>query len=171
MNARWKRRNKTLAIGFTEEEVQFLLGAIRAHESWATRPAILGDGSVDPAYQRLFPRAYLDPTEDAAESNWQLQVHSELARSRSDALEQFRSQLETSLPQRKGTHDFELPPETIEQWSVVINEIRIRLGVELDVTEDRDWSELDPAHPHWDGSVTYLFLSELLEVLVSVLDT
>ena len=41
----------------------------------------------DPARSRLFPRAYLDPTEESEEAEWQALVHPELLRERLDALE------------------------------------------------------------------------------------
>src|SRR5690242_6659936 len=36
----------------------------------------------DPARERLFPRAYLDPTEEAAEEQWSALMHPELLRQR-----------------------------------------------------------------------------------------
>ena len=47
---------------------------------------MLADGSsVDAVTQRLFPRAYLDPTEEEAESQWQELVHDDLVEARLDA--------------------------------------------------------------------------------------
>src|SRR2546428_9715011 len=34
-----------------------------------------GPGGADPVLERLFPRAYLDPTEEEAEAEWQRLVH------------------------------------------------------------------------------------------------
>ena len=72
------------------------------------------DGGVpergdDPVRERLFPRAYLDPTEDEAESEWQGSVHEDLVRAKSAAVGALVDSLDTGTESRRGTLELELP--------------------------------------------------------------
>ena len=83
--ARWKRfrsgPDDTLVVSLAEEE----LGLLRSLPE-QLREVFEGEGE-DPAWERLFPRAYLDPTAENEEAEWQALVHPSLLRERLDALE------------------------------------------------------------------------------------
>src|SRR5882672_8279482 len=56
--------------------------------------------AADPVLERLFPRAYLDPTEEEAESDWQRLVHGDLLDGRRQALATVESGLAAAHPRR-----------------------------------------------------------------------
>ena len=114
----------------------------------------LFDGGVperggDPTRDRLFPRAYLDPTEDEAESEWQVAVHEDLVRQKSAAVGALVDSLDTGTAKRKGTHRAHPRPEVVEQWVSALNDVRLALGVVLEVTEDE--IRLEPDDPRAPG--------------------
>jgi hypothetical protein len=83
--ARWKRfrpgRDDALTVSLAEEE----LGLLRSLPE-QLREVFEGDED-DPARSRLFPRAYLDPTAETEEAEWQALVGPSLLRERLDALQ------------------------------------------------------------------------------------
>ena len=83
--ARWKRfragKGDTLTVSLAEEE----LGILRALPEQLRE--VFDDAEDDPARARLFPRAYLDPTAETEEAEWQSLVGPSLLRERLDALE------------------------------------------------------------------------------------
>lgn len=127
-----------------------------------------GDG-VDPVRARLFPRAYLDPTEDRAEEEWQALVAPDLLRTRLDALAAITGGLERAT-RRRGRRVFTLEPDAVQQWLAVLNDARLALGVRLEITEDTDYGRIDPDAPDAFGFAVYGWLSafqgELLEILL-----
>ena len=101
------------------------------------------DDPADPVHDRLFPRAYLDPTQEEAEDEWQQMVHPELLRERLEALELIGTSLQRGTEQALGT----------------------RLGV----TEETDYSRLDPADPSTASYAMYMWLTEVQGDLVETL--
>lgn len=125
----------------------------------------LGIGSAeqssDPVLARLFPQAYADDDKAAAE---------------------FRRYTEATLREGKRT-DAEVLLETAEQgrielssdqaqsWLRALNDVRLALGVRLEVTEEihdelADMAENDPRYPAY---VTYDWLTYLQDTLVRAL--
>ncbi len=75
------RRGSTFLLRLHDREVQVLQWV------FADLERLLEEGAgSDPVTQRLFPRAYLDPTEERAESEWQSLAHGDLVASRRSAL-------------------------------------------------------------------------------------
>jgi hypothetical protein len=130
------------------------------------------DGGVperggDPTRDRLFPRAYLDPTEDEAESEWQVAVHEDLVRQKSAAVGALMESLETGKVNRKGTAELTLELEAVEQWVSALNDVRLALGVVLEVTEDE--MHLQAGDPRTPGFELYGWLTWLQGSLVQEL--
>jgi len=132
----------------------------------------LFDGGVperggDPTRDRLFPRAYLDPTEDEAESEWQVAVHEDLVRQKSAAVGALMDSLETGKTGRKGTTELTLELQAVEQWVSALNDVRLALGVVLEVTEDE--MRLAPNDPRAPGMELYGWLTWLQGSLIQEL--
>src|SRR6478609_2728995 len=75
------RRGSTLLLRLHDREVEVLRWV------FADLERLLDEGAAgNPVTQRLFPRAYLDPTEESAESDWQSLAHGELVEARRSTL-------------------------------------------------------------------------------------
>jgi hypothetical protein len=122
----------------------------------------------DPVLERLFPRAYLDPTEEQAEADWQRFVHDDLVEGRRQAVQTVERSLAGALT-RKGRLELSLDDEQAQAWLAVINDARLALGTRLEVTEDMDLSRLDPDDPDTAPYAVYWWLGVLEERLVDVL--
>ena len=125
-------------------------------------------GQADPVLERLFPRAYLDPTEEEAESEWQRFVHADLVDGRRQAIQTVEQSLAGAQP-RKGRLELSLDDEQAQAWLAVINDARLALGTRLEVTEDMDLSGLDPDDPDVAPYAVYWWLGVLEERLIDVL--
>ena len=101
-----------------------------------TSARMLADGpDVDAVTQRLFPRAYLDPTEEEAESQWQ---SARARRSRRDAPRRDDARSPTAstrappVPGRDGHARGRARRRAgREQWIGVLNDARLALGTAL----------------------------------------
>ena len=122
----------------------------------------------DPVLERLFPRAYLDPTEESAESEWQRLVHDDLVVGRRQAVQTVERSLAGALV-RKGRLELSLDDDGAQAWLAVINDARLALGTRLEVTEDMDLSRLDPDDPDTAPYAVYWWLGVLEERLIDVL--
>ena len=58
------------------------------------------DGDVR---DRLYPRAYLDPTEETAQGEYDALVHDDLVRARRDAFAVIVDRLESAAPNNRGS--------------------------------------------------------------------
>ncbi len=121
----------------------------------------------DPTRDRLFPRAYLDPTEDAAETEWQGAVHEDLVRQKSAAVGALVDSLDTGTAKRKETLEIRLAPAAVEQWVSALNDVRLALGVVLEVTEDE--IRVAPDDPRAAGLELYGWLTWLQGSLIEAL--
>jgi hypothetical protein len=160
---RFRRRpgDRVLA-SLTDEEVglfRSLPGELRS---------LLEGSPDDEAYQRIFPRAYVDPTEEQSEADWQAMVHSELLEERLAAVELVATSVERGTP-RRGRVEIELSPDEVAAWLGVLNDARLTLGTRLQVTEDAN--EMDPSDPRAPAFALYHWLtwvqSDLVEVLLA----
>jgi hypothetical protein len=130
-------------------------------------PAPPGEGG-DPVLERLFPRAYLDPTEEEAETDWQRFAHGDLVDGRRRALATMEGTL-AGAEFRRGRLELTLSEEQAAAWLSVINDARLALGTRLEVTEDMDLSGLDPDDPDTAPFAVYWWLGVLEERLIDVL--
>ena len=136
------------------EELHTLLGADREES--------------DPVLDRLFPRAYLDPTEEEAEADWQRLAHGDLVDGRRRALAVVEGTLATAELKR-GRFELTLTEEQAQAWLAVLNDARLALGMRLNVTEDLDLSGLDSNDPDAAPYTVYWWLGMLEERLIDVL--
>jgi uncharacterized protein with von Willebrand factor type A (vWA) domain len=127
------------------------------------------DDDEDPVYDRLFPRAYLDPTQEEAEKEWQDMVHPELLRERLESLDAIGASLDRG-DQHRDKLRTELNADETQSLLGLLNDARLALGTRLQVTEDMDDVTLDPADPKTPTIAAYMWLTEvqadLLETLV-----
>ncbi len=122
----------------------------------------------DPVTDRLFPRAYLDPTEEDAEADWQRLVHPDLVSNRMAALELLvRTLPEDVAP--GAVARARLDEEQEAAWVGVLNDARLALGTRLGVSEDDDLDDVDPSDPDFVVWQVYGWLTALQGDLVTVL--
>jgi hypothetical protein len=126
------------------------------------------DSAADPVLERLFPRAYLDPTEEEAEADWQRLVHGDLLDGRRRSLAMVEGTL-AGATVRRGRFELTLSEEQALAWLSVLNDARLALGTRLGVTEDLDLSGLDPDDPDTAPFAVYWWLGGLEEALLDVL--
>jgi len=127
------------------------------------------DAQGDPVRDRLFPRAYLDPTAEDAEREWRELVHPELLRERLAALELVARSLDGAAEGRRGSIVAELAADDVAAWLGVLNDARLALGTRLGVTEETELSEPDPSDPDAAGYAAYTWLTHLQGELVETL--
>lgn len=127
------------------------------------------DAPDDPVLQRLFPRAYLDPTEEKAEQEWQGLVHPELLNDRLAALALVTAGLERAT-EKRNRFEVLLPEDEAQAWLGVINDARLALGTRLAITEETDIDAIDPDDPVAPAFAIYGWLTwfqgELVETLL-----
>ena len=119
----------------------------------------------DPARDRLFPRAYLDPTEEAAEEEWRSVVHPELLRERLEGLDRVVAALDRAeVKGRRARVD--LTPDEVNVWVAVLNDARLAFGTQLGVTDDTDVHRYAPDDPLAPEKAAYAWLTVLQGSLV-----
>jgi Domain of unknown function (DUF2017) len=119
---------------------------------------------------RLFPRAYLDPTEETAERDWQSVVHDDLVRGRLEAVTGILADLDAGTPIARERVEIviDAQPEHEQRWLTVLNDARLTLGTLLEVTEDEPL-QFPHDDPRAAAAQVYALLSELQGALVDVL--
>jgi hypothetical protein len=167
MFRRFTPRADGLDLSLHETEVAVLrdlagqVGSLVAED--ATEPG------ADAVRDRLFPRAYLDPTADVEEQEFQSVVHEDLVRAKSDAVAAIVTALDAAPVGRGGVVTVPLDDDGLEQWVGALNDIRLALGVTLAVTEDMD--EVAQDDPRAPGLELYHWLTWLQGSLVEALTT
>jgi hypothetical protein len=121
----------------------------------------------DPVRDRLFPRAYLDPTADEEERDWQAAVHGDLVRQKSEAVEALMASLDVEMSKRARSLEIALDLPTAEQWAAAMNDVRLALGVVLEITEDEIL--VSPRDPKAPGLELYQWLTMMQGVLIDAL--
>ena len=160
---RVERRDSLLVLFLHEREVQVL--------QWlfADLARVVGDGTeIDAVSERLFPRAYLDPTEETAESDWQSSVHGELVEARLSALGAVGLLLDAACPAagRPAMREVVLDDADAERWLGVLNDTRLALGTALGLTADSALDALAADDPRFEAYVVYDWLTHLLAALL-----
>jgi hypothetical protein len=149
-----------LTVSLAEEE----LGLLRALPE-QLRDVFEGDPD-DPARSRLFPRAYLDPTAETEEAEWQELVHPSLLQERLDAIELITVTLDRA-EQVGEWWQIDLTPDEVQAWLGVLNDTRLVLGTRLGVTEEE--RPVDPADPDAGAYALYQWLTWVQADLVEEL--
>ncbi len=130
---------------------------------------VSGESVVDAVTKRLFPRAYLDPTAEDAEAQWQEMVHDDLVETRLAALADVVQSLDDAVAARgrDDARELVLDAERAARWLTVLNDARLAIGTALGVTPEWDFAALDPAAPDYELHAVYAWLTELLAALVN----
>ena len=118
-----------------------------------------GDAATDPVVRRLFPSAYPDEPERAAE--FDAMVRDDLVAQRMQAIDVMERTIDAER----------LSEDELVAWLSAINDLRLVLGTRLDVTEGM--TELDVGVSHEDPRAQmfalYAYLSYLEEDVVGAL--
>jgi hypothetical protein len=119
----------------------------------------------DPALARLFPDAYGQDAEAATEFRrfTEADLRAGKRGNASTALTQLQPLLE-----RGGR--LVLDRDEADAWLGWLNDLRLVLGTRLEVTEDYDEEQLDPAEPRAQALAVYSWLGWLQESLISCLE-
>jgi Domain of unknown function (DUF2017) len=95
------------------------------------------------ATDRLFPRAYLDPTEETAETEWQEQVHADLVDAKVTAFEDIAACVAAATSERSGRLQVRLDAEQEDHLLLGLNDARLTLaalaGEDAEPTPLTDW--------------------------------
>jgi Domain of unknown function (DUF2017) len=159
-----RSRDGTLVVTLYEQEVELLAMTARDMMTIVEEPP---EGEVA---ERLYPRAYLDPTEEAAQGEFDALVHDDLVRSRRTAFEVIVDALDAAAPKASGLVEIRLVPDEEQQWLTAVNDARLVIGTALGVTEDAD-TDYEPDDPRFEYGVLYGWLTQLhFELVVLFLD-
>lgn len=101
--------------------------------------------------RRLYPTAY--PDDETLEGDYQAVVHDQLLMQRLDGIDQLQATVD----------DDSISIETADAWMNTINQVRLVLGTQLDVTEEH--TEIAEDDPMATNYVIYQVLSHVLEEL------
>ena len=145
-----RTRNGDFAVRLSADEralLQSLPGELRA---------LLRARPDDPSLRRLFPPAYED---DEAEAEYRDLMRAELLEGRRGALET----LETTSDRER------LTGAELEAWLGALNDLRLVLGTQLDVTEELYERPPDPRDPRAREFAVYGYLTWLQEQVVQAL--
>lgn len=117
--------------------------------------ALLDDPDRDPSLARLFPPAYVDDAIRDAE--YQVLMGDDLEARRRAQIELLEATVDRD----------ELSEEELASWMRCLNDVRLVLGTQLDVSEDM--TEVDEGHPRAPAFALYGYLSWLLEQIVDAM--
>lgn len=117
---------------------------------------------------RLFPRAYLDHAEEPAEEEWQRLMHADLLQGKLEALAAVEASLARGEPVRGGRVRVELESDETHAWLSALNDLRLAMGVMLEITDDLDIAGVDPSDPRAPGLHLYGWLTWVQGDLVEV---
>jgi hypothetical protein len=157
-----RARDGSLRVTLYEQEVELLTMTARDMATLVEQPP---DGAVR---DRLYPRAYLDPTEEAAQQEFDAVVHDELVGARKRAFEHIASRLESVEPNRRGVVELTLGADEEAEWLTGVNDARLVIGTALGVSEDGD-TDYERDDPRFEYGVLYGWLTALHFELVSLL--
>ena len=162
-----KKRRKGVVLELTPDEVA-LLQTLPAQLAPVLEGGPTASEGADPVRDRLFPRAYLDPTEEKAEHNWQDMVHSDLVKEKAGALAVLAESLERVANADRDAK-LSLDRDETEAWLGALNDARLALGTTIGITEDHDPSSLDPADPESQPFFIYNWLTMLQGTILEVM--
>jgi hypothetical protein len=162
-----KKRRKGVVLELTPDEVA-LLQTLPAQLTPIFEGGPAAIEGTDPVRDRLFPRAYLDPTEEEAEHNWQDMVHADLVKEKAAALAVLAESLERVADADRDAK-LSLDREETEAWLSALNDARLAIGTTIGITEDHDPNLLDPADPEAQPFFIYDWLTMLQGTILEVM--
>jgi hypothetical protein len=131
--------------------------------------SVLGEGGDEPVNQRLFPPAYLDVADVEHDAEYHRLMHDDLVKEKLANLDVVTDSLARgSTSVRRWT--VELTDEEATAWLGVLNDLRLALGVRLDITEDFD-GDVDDTDPRAPALRLLSYLGWLEEQLLGALQT
>jgi hypothetical protein len=152
-----------LRVRLTQDEVAVLRGLPDQLRT------VLGEDEDEPVNRRLFPPAYLDVADVERDSEYRRLMHDDLVEEKLANLDLVTGSLERgSNSVRRWT--VELTDEEAAAWLGVLNDLRLALGVRLDITEDFD-GDVDDADPRAPALRLLSYLGWLEEQLLDALQT
>jgi hypothetical protein len=130
---------------------------------------VLGEGQDEPVNRRLFPPAYLDVANIEHDTEYHRLMHDDLVKEKLANLDLVTDTLSRgSSSVRRWT--VELTGEEAAAWLGVLNDLRLALGVRLDITEDYD-GDVDDTDPNAPAFRLLSYLGWLEEQLLDALQT
>jgi hypothetical protein len=130
---------------------------------------VLGEGEDEPVNRRLFPPAYLDVADIERDAEYRRLMHDDLVEEKLANLDLVTASLERGSPSvRRWT--VELTDEEATAWLGVLNDLRLALGVRLDITEDYD-GDVDDTDPRAPAFRLLSYLGWLEEQLLDALQS
>jgi hypothetical protein len=152
-----------LRVRLTQDEVAVLRGLPDQLRT------VLGEDEDEPVNRRLFPPAYLDVADVERDSEYHRLMHDDLVSEKLANLDLVTGSLgRGSTTVRRWT--VELTDEEAAAWLGVLNDLRLALGVRLDITEDFD-GDVDDADPRAPALRLLSYLGWLEEQLLDALQT
>jgi hypothetical protein len=128
---------------------------------------VLGEDEDEPVNRRLFPPAYLDVVDIERDVEYRRLMHDDLVKEKLANLDLVTASLERgSSSVRRWT--VELTDEEAAAWLGVLNDLRLALGVRLDITEDYD-GDVDDTDPRAPAFRLLTYLGWLEEQLLDAL--
>jgi hypothetical protein len=129
--------------------------------------SVLTGGEDEPVNQRLFPPAYLDVADVERDAEYHRLMHDDLVKQKLANLDLVVATLARGTTGvRRWT--VELSDDEAAAWLGVLNDLRLALGVRLDITEDFD-GDVDPADPRAPALRLLSYLGWLEEQLLDAL--
>jgi hypothetical protein len=116
-----------------------------------------GDPANDPALRRLYPSAYLDDPEAAAEFDGF--VRDELTAQRKTAIDTMARTVDAA----------KVSEDELLAWLAAVNDLRLVLGVRLNVTEESRPEDFSDDAERERSFAVYAYLSYLEEEMVDAL--
>jgi hypothetical protein len=130
---------------------------------------VLGEGEDEPVNRRLFPPAYLDVADIEHDAEFQRLMHDDLVSEKLTNLDLVTGTLARGTSSvRRWT--VELTDEEATAWLGVLNDLRLALGVRLDITEDFD-GDVDDTDPRAPALRLLSYLGWLEEQLLEALQS
>jgi hypothetical protein len=130
---------------------------------------VLGEGGDEPVNRRLFPPAYLDVADIEHDAEFQRLMHDDLVSEKLTNLDLVTDSLARGTSSvRRWT--VELTDEEATAWLGVLNDLRLALGVRLDITEDFD-GDVDDTDPRAPALRLLSYLGWLEEQLLEALQS
>ena len=130
---------------------------------------VLGEDEDEPVNRRLFPPAYLDVADIERDAEYRRLMHDDLVSEKLANLDLVTASLERGSPSvRRWT--VELTDEEAAAWLGVLNDLRLALGVRLDITEDYD-GDVDDTDPRAPAFRLLSYLGWLEEQLLDALQS
>jgi hypothetical protein len=130
---------------------------------------VLGEDADEPVNRRLFPPAYLDVADVERDTEYHRLMHDDLVEEKLANLDLVTGSLDRgSASVRRWT--VELTDEEATAWLGVLNDLRLALGVRLDITEDFD-GDVDDTDPRAPALRLLSYLGWLEEQLLDALQS